>query len=46
LSTYRQCVEVSCVPNFIESSDGAIFLDRRDACRDPNIAVVVQIVGE
>jgi hypothetical protein len=34
------------VPRFVESADGSIFLDRRDACRDTSRGAIIQIVGE
>ncbi|KAF6261914.1 hypothetical protein COO60DRAFT_1636449 [Scenedesmus sp. NREL 46B-D3] len=42
----RRCFEVSCVPRFVESADGSVFLDRRDACRDTTRGAIIQIVDE
>eukprot|EP00879_Flechtneria_rotunda_P021231 GHRR01022366.1.p1 GENE.GHRR01022366.1~~GHRR01022366.1.p1 ORF type:complete len:373 (+),score=76.51 GHRR01022366.1:877-1995(+) len=41
-----KCFEVSCVPRFVESADGSIYLDRRDACRDTSLGVIIEIVDE
>ncbi|WIA23447.1 hypothetical protein OEZ85_000199 [Tetradesmus obliquus] len=41
-----RCFEVSCVPRFVESADGSVFLDRRSACRDTSRGAIIQIVDE
>jgi hypothetical protein len=41
----RTCYEVKCVPSQTENARGIGF-DRTTACRDPNLSIIIQIVGE